>query len=75
MAVFQELAPGDTLLIGSGTRIRMEHKSGGRARLRIDSDQDIERVKAGEPLPAPAKSTEPKTTASVEQPQPFLKRP
>lgn len=51
MAVFQELAPGDTLLVGGHTRIRLEHKSGSRARLRIESDQDIDRVKAGEPLP------------------------
>lgn len=71
MAVFQELAPGDTLLIGSGTRIRMEHKSGGRARLRIESDQDIERVKAGERLPA----TAPAKPAKTEPSAPFLQRP
>jgi hypothetical protein len=73
MAVFQELAPGDTLLIGSNTRIRLEHKSGGRARLRIESDQDIERVKAGERLATPAKA--PATPAPTDLPRPFLKRP
>lgn len=72
MAVFQELTPGDTLLIGGTTRIRLEHKSGGRARLRIESDQDIERVKAGEPVPA-TKAQEP--PAPPDKPRPFLKRP
>ena len=70
MAVYQELAQGDTLIVG-GSRIRLERKSGQRARLMIDSDQDIEVVKAGDPMPAEAKETPPVT----ETPTPFLKRP
>jgi hypothetical protein len=73
MAVFQELTPGDTLLIGGTTRIRLEHKSGGRARLRIESDQDIERVKAGDPVPATTTAQAP--PAPPDKLRPFLKRP
>lgn len=51
MAVFIELDPGDTLAIGPRTRVRLERKSGQRARLRIESDEDIERVKAGDEPP------------------------
>ena len=69
MALIQELAPGDTLVIGN-TRIRLERKSGQRARLRIDSDQDVEHVKAGGEQP-PATHLEPKRTGT----QPFLRRP
>lgn len=74
MAVYLDLAAGDTLLIGSTTRIRLERKSGGRARLRIESSQDVDHVKAGEPLPAEGK------TASAPAPgptkaRPFLQRP
>lgn len=74
MAVYQELAPGDTLLIGSGTRIRLERKSGGRARLRIESDQDVDRVKAGEPLPTPAKPAAGQASTDTKA-RPFLRRP
>ena len=73
MAVFVELAPGETLLIGNGTQIRLERKAGGRARLRIESDQDIDRVKAGEPIPATPTAVH--ATTNPNQPQPFLKRP
>lgn len=68
MAVYQELTQGDTLIVGS-SRIRLERKSGQRARLMIDSDEDIEVVKAGDSMPdAPA-------DASPPAPAPFLKRP
>jgi hypothetical protein len=52
MAYYMELAPGDTLVVGDGTRISVERKSGQRTRLKIESDQDVERIKAGEPVPA-----------------------
>lgn len=78
MAFFVDLAPGDTLVVGHGTRIVMESKTGQRARLRVDSDQDVERVKAGEIMPtraAPA-DTAPLRTPPEQRavPQPFLKR-
>jgi hypothetical protein len=74
MAVFMELAPGDTLVIGQ-SRIVYERKSGQRARLKVDSHEDVERIKAGEPVPerhaasAPASMPTPRP-----QEQPFLKR-
>lgn len=78
MAFFVDLAPGDTLVVGHGTRIVMESKTGQRARLRVDSDQDVERVKAGESLPTRATSADvPAPRAAPEEhaaPQPFLKR-
>lgn len=78
MAVILELAPGDTLVVGPATRIRMVHKSGQRARLAIDSDMDVERIKAGDPLPpvaeqAPTRSPAP-TAPTNTAPQPFLQR-
>lgn len=71
MAVYMELAPGDTLVVGK-SRIRLERKSGQRARLMIDSAEDIERVKAGEPVPAtvPLQAGSPPNHV-----MPFLKRP
>lgn len=83
MAVMLELAPGDTLVVGNGTRIRMVAKSGQRARLAIDSREDVERVKAGEavpPMDQPAKKqaiTTPMAavpTPASNTPQPFLRR-
>lgn len=73
MAVFMELAPGDTLIVGK-SRIRMERKSGQRARLAIDSTDDVERIKAGEPLPAPRTTPAPAPVAST-TPMPVLRRP
>jgi hypothetical protein len=75
MAVFQELAPGDVLMIGPDTRIRMERKSGSRARLRIDSTQDIERVPAGQPAPQLQAAKTPAATATKPKAGPFLRRP
>lgn len=66
MAVYMDLQQGDTLLVGN-SRIRLERKSGQRARLMIDSTEDIERVKAGEPVPA--------TRKAAPAAAPFLKRP
>lgn len=73
MAVYLDLAAGDTLLIGSNTRIRLERKSGGRARLRIESSQDVDHVKAGDDLPAPGKPD--RAAETDDMPRPFLKRP
>lgn len=68
MAVYIELAQGDTLTIGK-SRIRLERKSGQRARLMIDSHEDIDRIKAGEPVPAQRTDSPPSHNT------PFLKRP
>lgn len=75
MAVYMELAQGDTLLLGD-SRIRLERKSGQRARLMIDSTLDIDRIKAGDPVPEVKPSAPVKPTAAhPNNPLPFLKRP
>lgn len=51
MALHLDVEPGDTIRIGDHTTVRMERKSGQRARLRIESSEDINQFKAGEPLP------------------------
>lgn len=74
MAVYMDLAQGDTLVIG-GSRVRIERKSGQRVRLMIDSQEDIERIKAGDDVPAmkqPATAPAPPAPASN---KPFLQRP
>lgn len=68
MSVFMDLAPGDTLLIGADTRIRMEHKSGKRARLAVTSDADVKRVPAGDPVPPQANKTVPAGLARLRIP-------
>lgn len=78
MAVLLELAPGDTLVVGGSTRIRMVQKSGQRARLAIDSHEDVERIKAGDPVPpisaaAPVKAAPTQTPAQAPV-VPFLQR-
>jgi hypothetical protein len=75
-----ELAQGDTLLLGN-SRIRLERKSGQRARLMIDSTLDIDRIKAGERVPEPdadgdADDGKPaRAPTPPKPPMPFLKRP
>ena len=74
MAVYMELSQGDTLVIGN-SRIRLERKSGQRARLMIDSTDDIDRIKAGDDVPS-AKVTPPvHTSSAAPAATPFLKRP
>ena len=41
MAFIRDFEPGDVIRIGEQTVIKVEHKSGGRARLRIESDYPI----------------------------------
>lgn len=55
MAVFLDFDQGDTLLIGDGTRVVFQRKSGRRTRVRIESTQDVERIEAGDPVPASAR--------------------
>ncbi|MGO4700283.1 hypothetical protein [Dyella sp. 2RAB6] len=55
MAVFLDFDQGDTLLIGAGTKVVFERKSGRRTRVRIESTQDVQRVAAGDPVPDSAR--------------------
>lgn len=72
MAVFMELAPGDVLRIGQSI-VRLEYKTGARARLSVDSTEHIERIKAHDQrTPAPDAPAKPSPTT---EPVPFLKRP
>lgn len=52
MALFLDLDNGDAVRIGEGTVVRLEAKSGKRARLRIESSEDVEHVKGAEPTTA-----------------------
>lgn len=45
MAMFQDLRPGDSIRIGS-TTITVQAKSGARSRLRIDSPEDVQVIRA-----------------------------
>lgn len=78
MAFFLDLAVGDTLLIGD-SQLKLEKKSGQRARLAINSTKDVERIKAGEPVPdLPADQKAPDTAPERPPPRtrqaPFLRR-
>ncbi len=57
MAVFLDVPVGDSVRIGNST-ITVEEKSGRRARLRIDTREDVSLERAGAtsrpPSPAPA---------------------
>lgn len=46
MALFLDIEPGDTVRIGQSS-IVLEAKSGRRARLRIDSTEDVTHSKGG----------------------------
>lgn len=75
MAVYLELSPGDTLVIGN-SRIRVERKTGQRTRVAIDSTEDVERIKAGEPVPAQQQNTQPAAQPAAAAPAtPVLRRP
>lgn len=50
MALHIDMEPGDTVRIGRSL-VRMERKAGRRARLSIDSADDIAHYKAGDPVP------------------------
>lgn len=43
MALQLDLAPGDVLLIGTGTKLRVEAKTGKRMRVSIESDYRVTR--------------------------------
>lgn len=73
MAVFMELAPGDVLRIGKSV-VRLEYKTGARARLSVESGEHIERIKAHDArAQAPGQSAAP--AAAAQEPVPFLQRP
>jgi len=74
MAFYQELLPGDTLVVGS-SRIQIERKTGQRVRVAIESTEHVERIKAGEPVPAqPPRQPAAAPPATAERTA-FLKRP
>lgn len=66
MALFLDLDPGDEVSIGTGTKLTIERKSGGRTRVRVDSDYTV-RVERGQAVPRPQASTktEPKDTGAA----------
>ena len=74
MSVYMELSQGDTLVIGN-SRIRLERKSGQRARLMIDSTDDIDRIKAGDAVPDTKASPAASPARAASTVTPFLKRP
>ncbi|GEM_PF-7123746 len=51
MALKLDLAPGDAVRIGDSV-IKLEEKSGKRARISIDSNEDIQAYKAGAKIPS-----------------------
>lgn len=48
MALFLEVEIGDAVRIGDGTVVRLEAKSGKRARLRIESRDDVNHIRGGD---------------------------
>lgn len=48
MALFLDVVPGESILIGNNTRITVEDKTGRRTRLRIDAADGVRLTKAGE---------------------------
>lgn len=54
MALFLELEPGDAVRIGPGTTLQLVAKSGKRTRLRIESTEDVQQIRAGEAAPESA---------------------
>ena len=53
MSLFRDVAPGQALRIGD-TVVQVEHKTGNRVRLRIDSPHPVEHVTAAKPQLSPA---------------------
>ncbi len=62
MALFLDVLPGESVSIGSDTRITIEEKTGKRTRLRIESPQDVR--KTVEPVLTPPARTAETATAS-----------
>ncbi|HET6631511.1 MAG TPA: hypothetical protein VFG73_02230 [Rhodanobacteraceae bacterium] len=76
MALMLELEPGDAVRIGTGTTVRLESKTGARARLRIDSDQNIATLKAGAtPAERPRLHAQRRAGDLAAAPKPVLRRP
>lgn len=55
MALFLDIGPNDQLRVGADTIITIEHKSGRRARLRIESTATIDMVSREWAPPEPVK--------------------
>jgi hypothetical protein len=71
MALFLDLDTGDAVRVGDHTVVRLEAKSGKRARLRIESTADVEHVKGAEPTTPGLQRTAPppQAAAAPELPQ------
>jgi sRNA-binding carbon storage regulator CsrA len=70
MAMYQDLRPGDSIQIGAAV-ITVEAKSGTRARLKIDSPDDVRVIRAedaGAEIAKPAAPSAPKQMASAAKP-------
>lgn len=71
MAMFQDLRPGDSIRVGA-TTITVQAKSGARSRLRIDSPEDVQVIRAedaGADVATPAPRA-PEVTPTAKAPQP-----
>jgi hypothetical protein len=53
MAKLIDIRPGEVIRIGADTLVTMEHKSGQRARLRIETNESVSHLKAVDPREAP----------------------
>lgn len=70
MALFLNVLPGESLTIGR-TRITLEDKAGRRARLRIESPDDVHHEKAGSPaLSAPKSAPAARDIPTLRPPKP-----
>lgn len=80
MALHLDAEPGDTIRIGPHTLIRLERKNGKRARLAIESNEDIAQYKAGDPVPELVRrrllaQRQSQDTGTRKRPSLVLKRP
>lgn len=48
MSLYLEALPGESIVIGNGTRVVIEEKSGRKVRLRIDSTESVRLSKQDE---------------------------
>jgi hypothetical protein len=72
MALYVELGPGDELKIGGNTVVGVEKKSGGRTRLRVESEYRVNVVRKADTDTRP---TRPAPNTSESSAPPNLARP
>jgi sRNA-binding carbon storage regulator CsrA len=59
MGVYFDMAPGDTVDIGAGTKVTLIQKTGTRAKVRVDSEYKIQIHRADDKPAAPAPAQHP----------------